>query len=198
MCSASQPSSRRLHAGDAQREALLAEQRVAAVARADAPDQPLAPGKCAMNRRSGLRSPSECRPFTKSPLSPSCFERDVAHAGHDPHVRDDVGAVGDLDADLAERRADRAHQVRDDVHRAALHRARGRAAPILCLRLGRAPSSCWSGPASSLRVGADEGEVLGAGDVAGVAPVQVAVRVAPRSAGEDLLLHHLADQLAFS
>ena len=39
MCSASQPSSRAQVAGDAQGEALLAQQHVAAVARADAPDR---------------------------------------------------------------------------------------------------------------------------------------------------------------
>jgi hypothetical protein len=38
-----------------------------------------------------------------------------AHAGHDPHVGHDVGRVGDLDPDLADRRADRAHRERDDV-----------------------------------------------------------------------------------
>ncbi len=38
MCSASQPSLRAEAAGDAQRQALLAEQRVAAVAGADRPD----------------------------------------------------------------------------------------------------------------------------------------------------------------
>ena len=39
MCSASQPSLLAQVGGDAQREALLAQQGVAAVARADAPDQ---------------------------------------------------------------------------------------------------------------------------------------------------------------
>jgi len=30
-------------------------------------------GKWRMKRRSGLRSPRECRPFTKSSRAPSCF-----------------------------------------------------------------------------------------------------------------------------
>jgi hypothetical protein len=37
-------------------------------------------------------------------------EHGLAHAGHDAHVDHDVGAVADLDADLGDRRADRAHR----------------------------------------------------------------------------------------
>ena len=164
MCSASQPSSRACTAGDAQREALLAQQRVAAVARADAPDELLL-GEVQMKRRSGERSPSECRPLTNSPSAPSCASAALAHAGHDPHVGDDVRAVGDLDADLGERRAERAHHVRDDVHRAAAHRAvEQRARPFACASAGLHP--VVGRPGVVLRRRADEGEVLGAGDVA--------------------------------
>ena len=46
-----------------------------------------------------------------------------AHVGHDAHVDDHVGAVGDLDADLGERGIERAHAERDHIHRAALHAA---------------------------------------------------------------------------
>ncbi len=42
----------------------------------------------------------------------------AAHAGHDAHVGHDVGRVGDLDADLCDVRAKRAHAERDHVHRA--------------------------------------------------------------------------------
>ena len=99
------------------------------------------------------------------------LERRRAHARHDPHVRDDVGAVGDLDADLAEGRAERAHHVRDHVHRAALHGAvEQREHPLAGLL--RATSSCWSARRPPGAAG-DEGEVLGAGDVGGVAAVEV-------------------------
>ena len=50
-------------------------------------------------------------------------ERDLAHAGHDAHAGDDVGAVGDFDAELAVGRICRAEDVGHDVHRAALHGA---------------------------------------------------------------------------
>ena len=46
-----------------------------------------------------------------------------AHAGHDAHVADNVGGVGDLDAELRDRTAQRAHGEGDHVHRAALHGA---------------------------------------------------------------------------
>jgi hypothetical protein len=36
------------------------------------------------------------------------FERPAAHAGHDPHVDDDVGRIGEFNADVRQRRAQRA------------------------------------------------------------------------------------------
>ena len=89
-------------------------------------------------------APTECRAGTKSPSSPIRSRAACAHPGHDPHVDDDVRRVGDLDAELGDRRAERAHRERDDVHRAAAHRAgeqalEGRRAS----RPGRA--SCWWG-----------------------------------------------------
>ena len=131
-------------AGDAQREALLAEERVAAVAGADAPDEPLlrevhdeAALRATGRRANGGRARSRRRP-------PSWSSAACAHARHDPHVGDDVRAVRDLDPDLAERRAERPHHVGHDVHRPALHgalRTAGRPSPAP----GRAPSSCWWG-----------------------------------------------------
>ena len=98
----------------------------------------------------------------------------VAHARHDPHVEDDVDAVGDLDADLRViGDPSGPHDVRDDVHRAALHRARRRACPAW-RRRRPAPSSCWSGPASSLVGVQMKVQVLDARDVVGVGAVQVA------------------------
>ena len=45
-----------------------------------------------------------------------------ADTGHDIHVQHNVNGVGDLNTDLGERRADRAHRIGDDVHRSALVR----------------------------------------------------------------------------
>ena len=47
----------------------------------------------------------------------------AAHARHDAHVDGDVGGIGDLDADLRDRRADRPHRERHHVHRAPAHAA---------------------------------------------------------------------------
>ena len=62
-------------------------------------------GKWQMKRRSGLHSSIECRPRLKSFESPSMSSATLPHARHDPHVEHDVDAVGELDADLRQRRA---------------------------------------------------------------------------------------------
>ena len=46
-----------------------------------------------------------------------------ADAGHDAHVDDDVGGVGELHADLRHGRADGAHAEGQHVHGAAAHGA---------------------------------------------------------------------------
>ena len=195
MCSASQPWSRAMVAGDAQREALLAEQRVAAVAGADAPDRVLlgeVHDEAALRAR-GRRA--SAGPGTKSSRAAELVEGGLAHARHDAHVGDDVGAVGDLDADLAERRAERAHDVRHDVHRPALHRARRRAGPTLARAPPAGAIQLLVGPASSRARLADEREVLGARDVVGVAAVQVAARGVLRvEALERAVREHVLDE----
>jgi hypothetical protein len=45
--------------------------------------------------------PTLCRQGTNSPSVPSVEHR-LAHAGHDAHVGDDIGRVGDLDADVGD------------------------------------------------------------------------------------------------
>ena len=101
-------------------------------------------------------------------------ERALAHAGHDPHARRDVRRVGELDADVRDRRAERPHRERDHVERAAAHRARVEA-QHLGAHLGRvAPVVGGAGVVSALA--ADEGAVLDAGDVAGIAARVEAVR----------------------
>ena len=165
--------------GDAQRVALLAEQGVAAVARAVAPDRAVS-GKWAMYLVSlhghatsawpsvergadrvqaldeaGVRAP-RWRRSTGVPMRAMILHRD-----------DDVGGVGDLDAEHRHVGLDVAHDERDDVHRAT-----GHAAPV---EVGhQAPSSrpatiqLFVKPASFSSLGADEGAVLDARDVARV------------------------------
>ena len=100
------------------------------------------------------------------------IDRHLSDAGHDPHVQDDVLAVGDLHADFREPRARRTHQEGDDVHRPALHCASVKRRELLARVVGRHPIVVRAGVLPLL--GADEGEVLGARDVVRRAAVQVA------------------------
>ena len=92
----------RLVTGDAQCVALFAEQRVAAVAGADALDRQLL-GE--MHDEALVRVEIARRVQTLDEVAfaldaPECF---VAHTRHQLHVHDDVGAVGDLDTAACER-----------------------------------------------------------------------------------------------
>ena len=122
-------------------------------------------GQATSARPSVSGKPTECRPLTK-PASCSSMARSTcgADAGHDLHRDHDVGGVGDLDAVHRHVGLDVAHDERDDVHRATGH------APLVevahdRLHLGRRLPVV--GEAGVLLVlGADEGAVLDAGDVA--------------------------------
>ncbi|ABA49082.1 hypothetical protein BURPS1710b_1575 [Burkholderia pseudomallei 1710b] len=118
---------------DPQREALLAEERVAAVARAEAPDlarlgkmhdvlgRIARPRHILLARRE--RAPDAVHARHVLAALAERVEHRAPHARHDPHVDDDVGAIRELDADVRDRRAERAHRERHDVQRAAAHRA---------------------------------------------------------------------------
>jgi len=56
-------------------------------------------------------------------VSAEGVEDSLADAGHDAHVDNNVGAVGDFDADFGNRGADRAHREGDDIEGTALHAA---------------------------------------------------------------------------
>ena len=144
------------HRGDAQREALLAEQRVAAVARAVTTRSRASreSGRCTCGpcctatarppaRRRAARRPS-ARTGTKAPSLPEHVVHGAPHARHQLHVDDDVRAVGQLDADVRDVAAERAHRERHDVHRAPAHAAVEQAAQRRA-HLAPARPSCWSG-----------------------------------------------------
>src|SRR4029079_18373305 len=83
-----------LHAGDPKSMTLLAQERIAAVAGADAPDRPY--------RREVDDVPSLGREIAEAVDSANeigrrsqMLERHAAHAGHDVEVRYDVRAVGE-------------------------------------------------------------------------------------------------------
>ncbi len=120
--------------GDAQGEALLAEQRVAAVARAITPDLAgfrkvddvlfvvAGPGDVFIARRERCSDAVHAGDDALFVLI-DLLEDWQADAGHDAHVDDGVGGVGELHADLRHGRTDGAHAVRQYVHGAPLHAA---------------------------------------------------------------------------
>ena len=118
--------------GDSQREALLAEQRVPAVPRAERPDlaalrvvdDVLVVGVAgprhvllAVVQRSAERVDAG------DELAVLCehLKRRCPHPGHDPHRDRDIGRVGELHADVGDRGAEWAHREGDDVHGAPAH-----------------------------------------------------------------------------
>jgi hypothetical protein len=98
----------------------------------------------------------------------------AAHARHDAHVDRHVRRIGQFDADVGDRRTERAHRKRHHVHRAAAHAAVeqavergahfGRGHPVV----GRA--------GVFLLFAADEGAVFHARHVGRIGAGQVAVR----------------------
>ena len=154
----------RLHGGDAERVALLAEQRVAAIAGAVGPDLArlgemrdvfgLVAGPRHVGGRGrrqriahGVHAAHEILAVAER------LPHLVADAGHDVHVGDGVGAVGHHDADAGDRRADRAHRIGHHIHGAAGHGAVIELGERR-LHLGRDRTNCWSDrrrPCSSSR-----------------------------------------------
>jgi len=164
------------HRGDAQGVALLAQQGVAAVARAVRPDLPVLgevddvldvvawPGAVGVTRRQGLAHRVHGR--NEEAVVAELAQRILAHPGHDPHGHGDVGAVGDLDAQCADARAQRAHAERHHVHGAPAHRAGEQTLKVGPHLVGVEPVVGGAGVGRIL--GADEGAALDPGDVLGI------------------------------
>ena len=105
---------------------------------------------------------------------PQLIERAGAHAGHDPHAARDVGGVRELNADLGDRRAQRAHRERHHVHGAAAHAALEQLLELLA-HLGRiGPVVRRAGLV--LALGADERAVLDPRHIRRIAQRQIGVR----------------------
>ncbi len=162
----------RLEARDAQRMALLAEQRIAAVARADALDREFL-GEMHDEALVGIEVADRVQALDEGAVLLDAVQRRRAHAGHDAHVEHDVRAVGDLDAAARVGRVDRAHAVGHDVHRAALHAAGEQRVDGLVTCGGIHPVVVRARVFLLRR--ADEGEVLDARDIRRIRAVQVAV-----------------------
>ena len=125
-----------LHRRNAQGEALLAQQSVAAVTGAVGPD--LAGfGEVSdvffIHRRTGPdavvalagaeRLADGVDAGNKFAVLAEHFKNFGADAGHDFHIDHNVRGIGEFDADLGNIRTDRAHREGNHIHRAALHAA---------------------------------------------------------------------------
>ncbi len=178
---------------DAERQALLAEQRVAAVARAHRPDGVVL-REVGDEALLGVALGDRVHPLVEVVLVAEPVEGHLAHAGHEAHVERHVDRVGDLDAHLGERRVGGAHHVGHHVHRAPLHAA-GEEAAHLRVHLGGGDPGV-GGAGLLLRGGADDGQVLDAGDVVLVRVVVVAARpLLLVERDEDLVDDGLGDEL---
>ena len=159
------------HTGNAQGEALLAEQNVATVAAAHRPDRVVL-GKVQNQAAVDVEIGLAVQTLGELALGPERIHHLGAHAGHDAHVEHHIDAVGQLDANLGKGRAHRTHGKRHHVHGAALH-GTGEVAARLCIGLARAhPVVGWPGVA--LEAGADVCEVFGARHIVGCGPVEIA------------------------
>ncbi|OWW20117.1 hypothetical protein AYR66_12055 [Noviherbaspirillum denitrificans] len=180
-----QPALVAAHRGrDTQREALLAQQRIAAVAGAVGPDF------------AGFRIMDDVLGFIARPrdilltrtqrladgvhaghelaFGAQHVVHGLAHAGHDAHVDGDVRGIGQLDADVGDRGTQRAHGERHHVHGAAAHAAVEQPVQGGAHFSGRHPVVGRAGV--FLFRGADEGAVFDARHVGRVGAGQVAVR----------------------
>ena len=190
--------------GDAEGKAFFAQQGVAAVAGPEAHDEPLL-GEVGDVGILGIARPSDifCTGGEGTSHRVQALHKDAglfdftihgrAQAGHDPHIGDHIRAVGNLDAVLSDRGANRAHAEGDDIHGAATHAACDKAVQARfhlrrCLPV-------VGGASVFLRARADECAFLHAGDITLVAANEQGIRalfcVQPkaRTRGDDGLAH---------
>jgi hypothetical protein len=109
------------------------------------------------------------------PVLAEHVERRLPHPRHHPHRGRDIGRVGELDADVGDRRAERAHRERHDIHRAPAHRPGEQLAEHLAHLSGLAP--VVGRTRVGLLLGADERPVLHPRDVGRIRQRQVGVGV---------------------
>jgi hypothetical protein len=101
------------------------------------------------------------------------FERAAPHAGHDPHVDDDVGRIGEFNADVRQRRAQGTHAEGGHIHGPSPHGA-GEDPLHGDAHLARVhPIVGGAGVLPPLA--ADEGPILDPGDITGIGKGEVAV-----------------------
>ena len=119
-----------------------------------------------------------------------------ADVGHDPHVQDDVDAVGQLHADLAEGRADGPHRKGDHVHLPPPHRTLEDLARAAIAFLGRHPVVGRAGILAQRA--ADERQVFGPRHVVdGRAVIETAGKFLLIQQGHFARLHGLLREAIF-
>jgi len=179
---------------NAQREAFFSEKGVASVAGAIGPDFSgfgkvnnvlrigiAGPGDILLpmfqRHSDGVHAGHELSGFAQG------LDHLSTHSGHDPHILNNVGGVGELYADIRHWRADRAHGKGDDVHGAAAHASfeeRLEDIPHL-LRI----HPVVGGAGICFTPAADEGAVFDAGHVAGIGPREEGVGAFFRIEGDE-------------
>ena len=157
--------------GDAQREAFLAEQCVAAVIRPHGDDRVVL-RKMRDVTALGIHIQRAMEAAIEIIALAKMFPGDTAHAGHHAHRERDIDGIGEFHADLGERRAGRSHQVRHDIHGAPAHRAVAHGAEAGIHFARSLPVVRRSRLVA--RGCADEGALLDARDVVGIGAMQVA------------------------
>ena len=118
-------------------------------------------------------APTECRHRTKPASAPIFSSTSVSDPRHDAHADDDIGGVGDLDAEHRLVGVQAAHHEGDDVHRPPAHRAPVEVGHRAAHLVGVHP--VVGGPRVGLVAAADERAALDAGDVRGVGGAPEAV-----------------------
>ncbi len=193
MCSAIQPWLARHPACDSQRETFLAQQRVAAITRAETPNQFFF-GEMHDESALGIEIAGRMHARHKVAGISKPIERHAAHARHDSHAGGDVCAVGHFHADPALRRIHRPHNVRNHIHRPAAITP-SNSGPIFSLASAGA-IQLFVGPASSLRCVADKRQIFRARHIVGIAAMQIAIRVSCRIQRQRVAFaHHFVEKI---
>ena len=182
-----------LEGGDAQGEALFAQQHIAAVAGVDAPDGVILRevddvAVLLAEILFGMQALDEIIAVAQE------IQHLLADAGHDGHGENDIDGVGQLDAHLGKGGADMRHAVGDDIHGAALHGAIKELAQLFVGLLGVHPVICRT--SVLFLAGADEGTAFYTGYIIDRGTVQIAAgQLFLVELGQDALLNGLLPQL---
>ena len=170
--------------GDTQRQTFLAEQGIAAITGAVGPDfarlgkmHDVFGGRVArpfdILLTFSQRRPDRVQARHEEPGSTEYIEHGFAHARHGPHVDDDIGTIGNLDADLGDGRTQWTHAEGDHIQSPSLHAAREQALESF-LHLGRV-FPVVGGASVFLFGGANVGTILDTRDVGGIGAGEVGI-----------------------